>query len=298
MMSQVNLDLFDLFPASFNENIYRDNYNDLSGLNIEQLYGHWNAYGLEEGRASSFIESRLHVLEIISRSNSVLEIGPFDNPFVERLRDRVRVINYADYCSTEELLERARNIKGRNSQNVPEINFVVKSGLGTIKQEFHCVVSVQVLEHQPDLIQHLLDVSRIVSKGGVYIFIVPNKTCMFDHFIPESYITEVVAAYQEQRKKPSIRSVIEHRAFSRHNFINCDNPFYHQTSETRRLIENAVSEFKNNDYCDVHCWYFTHKSIRALLAGLIAMEYLPNKARFNSYYLNQYEEIAVVVSFS
>nr|WP_051205402.1 hypothetical protein [Salinimicrobium xinjiangense] len=115
-----------------------------------------------------------------------------------------------------------------------------------INEKFDNVVSSHCIEHQPDLIQHLNDVSQILFPEGKYYLIIPNKRYCFDHFNCESKLEDVLNAHEEKRIKHSLRSVITHRlSMQTHN-----DPFMHwkgnhgERSGDLGIIKQALSEFK------------------------------------------------------
>jgi SAM-dependent methyltransferase len=181
---------------------------------------------------------------------------------------------YADYLSTNELKDRAKNIAGRNPDSVPKIDFDLKRGpLHEVVagKKFEVVFSSHVVEHMPDLISHFHEILSVLNDDGAYVFIVPDKRLCFDYFIPETQMPEVLAAHFERRQKPTLKSVIEHRVFTRHDFTSADNPFLFFNERTRTAAESAYREFMDNAYVDVHCWQFTPRSMRNLLKGINAM---------------------------
>lgn len=205
------------------------------------------------------IYDRKSLLSKVSLVESVLEIGPFDRPLVIGSN-----VSYLDVLTQEQLKERAIAISGHSPNNVPFINFVGKSGVvrETQGMQFDAIVSSHLLEHQPDLIGHLIDVVQSLKPGGMYIAIIPDKGKCFDYFIPTSKIPEILAAYFEGRRKPSIRSVIEHRAFTVHDYLDLSsqNPFKTYSNEILDKVHAAFHEFSTQEYVDVHCWQFTLES--------------------------------------
>ena len=256
---------------------YRLNNPDLGSFSDEQLAKHYKNYGKKEGRIISSIGTRKEFLNLLSGKTSLLEIGVFDAPsldFLAESRD-TPIIHYADYLGRDDLIFRARQI-GRNPHNVPEIRWVLAEGYKQIDVNYDAVVSHHCVEHQPDLVAHLWDVKSILKSGGWYLFSVPNKNFCFDHFIQESTIVDVLTAYYLKCKKPSFKSVLEHRVFTSHVFQDGISPYDSEIPYMKNRFQTAFEEFCDNEYVDVHCWQFTPDSLRKIFKQLAAFELVPN----------------------
>lgn len=217
--------------------------------------------------------------------SNALEIGPFDRPVLAGLSNHGCRVYYADFLSSEELRERAAASDGRDPGGVPTIDYVLRhKPLNQIAERFDAVASFHCAEHQPDLIRHLQDALNLLTEGGQYLCVLPNKLQCFDYFIPVSELPEILAAYYERRTKPPLRSVIEHRAFTSHTFMNNPhNPLTDPDWTVREMTEHAVKEFGAHEYVDVHCWYFTPDSVCSVVRGLKNLGFLPPALRFDVY---------------
>ena len=140
-----NLLLVDKKTAElFNEELYLKLNPDVKKAGIDAKE-HFLKYGINEGRPwQDYPESknlsvgeiipfkfdnRDQFLSILENYNSMLEIGCFDKPSLEKFRKNKNVIiSYADWLSKEQLQERASKIKGRNKNDVPEIKYVLAEG--------------------------------------------------------------------------------------------------------------------------------------------------------------------------
>ena len=289
----------------FNEALYLKLNPDVKKAGIDAKE-HFLKYGINEGRhwqdysesknllvgeiIQSKFENRDKFLSILKNYNSILEIGCFDKPSLEKFRKNKNIIiSYADWLSKEQLQERASKIKGRNKNDVPEIKYVLAEGYEQIKFNYEAVVSHHCIEHQPDLVAHFNEIYKIISNKGTYFASIPNKNECFDHFIPESSILDVVLAFLEKRTKPSLKSVLEHRAFISHNWLKDENPFKSLNPKRMDLYKQHFDEFNNSDYVDVHCWQFTPESFHLIMnqlhiLGLInpisSLEIYPNIGEF------------------
>lgn len=272
-----------MFPPEVDCSIYRTLHQDLAGFDDAQLIEHWESFGLSEGRTASQINDRFGLMSLLKPCCSILEIGVFDSPSVEFLRDETRTIHYADWLDKESLRSRAALIAGRHPDNVPDIHYLLSQGYSQITERYDAVVSHHCIEHQPNLIQHLTDVHSILNPGGWYLFSVPDKRRCFDHFIPESTIVDVLEAFYIQRAKPALKSVIEHRCFTRHVYSATTDPYISSSAELRTCLDNALQEYTSRDYVDVHCWQFTPYGFKRLYGQLRNLGFVPPYREFCVY---------------
>ena len=272
----------------FNEDIYLELNLDVKKAGIDPKE-HFLKFGINEGRPwkaspkgkelliGEIIEFKFHhrdeFLSLLENCNSMLEIGCFDKPSLERFRKKNDVtISYADWLSKDELQERASKIDGRNKNNVPEIKYVLAKGYEQINFNYEAVVSHHCIEHQPNLVAHFNEIYKIIKNKGTYFASIPNKNECFDHFLPESNILDVVLAFLKKRTKPSLKSVLEHRAFISHNWIKDENPFESLNPNRMVLFRKHFDEFHNSNYVDVHCWQFTPESFHLIMNQLHILE--------------------------
>lgn len=262
--------MISALPPVFDVNFYRDASADLAAMSAAELASHFDIFGRAEGRPPSPYALRENFLKLIADSADILEIGPFTNPAL-----RGPQVKYFDVLDRDGLILRAHE-HAFVAVDPPEIHFVSSTGdLSVINQIFDVVFSSHCVEHQPDLVQHLQDVHKLLRPGGAYVLIIPDKRYCFDHFIPESTLTEIVAAHLERRRVDSMRSVIEHRAFVTHN-----DPLRHRAGDhgelaaVRERAENAAEERRQADgsYIDVHALQFTPQSFERLVAELTALK--------------------------
>ncbi len=209
----------------------------------------------------------------IPKEVSILEIGPFYSPICVGNN-----VKYFDILNRESLVKRAKQIdESINSERIPFIEYVSPTGdLSVINEPFDVIVSSHAVEHQLDLIDHLQKTSKLLRTGGKYYLIVPDKRYCFDHFMNASTIADVINAHMVKPTKTSIKSVIEHRALSTHN-----NAFKHWVglhksdhSIISSKIKNALTEYTESNYVDVHSWYFTPKSFSNIIKLLHQLSYV------------------------
>jgi SAM-dependent methyltransferase len=260
---------------------YRNNYPDLKDFNSQQLLNHFCKYGLVEGRYGRDIALRENLIKGLDSELSCLEIGPFLNPVT-----RGKNVKYFDVLDKNGLIERANRI-GYEGQLVENIDYVSEFGdLSVVTENFDIVISAHCIEHQPDLIKHLVQVESILKTDGTYFLIVPDKRYCFDSLIAESTIAEVIQAHKDARSVHLLRSVIEHRALTTHNSaLDHWQGNHGKSPPSEALAERilaALDEFDaaNGSYVDVHAWQFTPFSFFGLMKMLKTMRFISLEVKF------------------
>lgn len=218
--------------------------------------------------------SREHFIKSIPSEKSILEIGPFFNPVCVGNN-----VEYFDILNQEALKERATEIGYKDAiDRIPHIDYVSPIGdLNIIHKKFDTVISCHAIEHQLDLISHLQSVSKMLVDGGCYCLIIPDKRYCFDHFMAPSTIAEVIQNFYEKKLVHSLKSVVEHRALTTHNY-----PMQHWKDEhgdrpdMECKIEMAIKEYEEarGQNIDVHAWYFTPISFETIITLLNKLKYI------------------------
>jgi SAM-dependent methyltransferase len=225
--------------------------------------------------------TKLEFINSLPKNSSVLEIGPFYSPFCKGSN-----VKYFDILDTAALTDRALQINPDiNIKDIPAIDYVSATGdLSIIDEIFDAVFSSHVIEHQWDIINHLQKVSSLLSKGGKYYLMIPDKRYCFDYFNTVSTIADIINANAEKRKKHTLKNVIEHRAFITHNdparHWKGDHGFVDSAANRAKLIDeiaerikNAVTEYNTHESVDVHAWYFTPDSFAEIIGILYKLKY-------------------------
>jgi len=258
------------FPEEFHADAYKQFNQDLKSLNDMELRAHFDIHGRNEGRQANQISNRKAFIECIPSGSKILEIGPFHRPITSGAN-----IDYADYLSREALIKRAEqlNVPQESYKNIPEIKFVLGGmELKDIRNDYDVVVSSHCIEHQPDLIEHLLQVQMLISKKrGFYFLLIPDKRYCYDALISESIISDVLDAHFDSRKNHSLKNVISFYALHTHN-----DPKKHWADKGRinafptpstERIKLALDHWQSAQgaYIDVHAWQFTPNSFAKII---------------------------------
>jgi len=214
-------------------------------------------------------------LKSIPENLKILEIGPFYTPM-----HRGENVKYFDVLDREQLVERAKQLDlSYKVENIPHIHYVSPTAdLTIVDEKFDAIFSSHVIEHQFDLIDHLQKASHLLSNGGKYYLIIPDKRFCFDHYQQTSTIVDVIIAHREKRTKHSLKNVLEHRAFLTHNVaVDHWNGKHGELTGIADNIKNAIAEYDDKDYIDVHSLFFTPTSFVEIMNLLNELAYIDFK---------------------
>ena len=206
------------FPPATDLDYYRRAYPELNQFADDVLAEHCKRFAAEQGRSTCFYDRREYLQAALQKNIDdnhlkALEISPWDNPFL-----RGETVKYFEVVSGDDLRKATVGVKRRLDTLPAKIDFVGANGdLGVVNETFDIVFSSHVIEHTPDLVEHLRGVSRLLNKGGLYILIVPDKRYCFDHYNAETTLGEVIDAFANERKIPRLADVIGHACTRTHN---------------------------------------------------------------------------------
>jgi len=221
------------------------------------------------------IIDRLTFQEKIDPTKLSLEIGALNNPIFEpKLYPNLKFI---DVFSTEQLKQNYKDHPDVDINTIVNVDYVWKGQkyielIPDIK--FEQVFSSHNIEHQPNLIEYLNNISSVLNPGGLVYLVIPDKRYCFDHYIEESNIIDILSADIRQDKKPQISTLFKagfqstHNEPERHwnndfdinklNNLNDVNTINILTEKYNHL--KSVYNFNKYSYIDTHVWQFTPKS--------------------------------------
>src|SRR6266403_2256897 len=264
-------------PPDFNAALYRKHNPDLGHVSDDGLAEHYQQSGALEGRVASLISSRAAFLNLLPDTSTLLEIGPFCSPCAKGAN-----VRYFDVFDREQLRKRAKDY-GLDPDLCPHIDYVSsKNSLAGILERFSAALSSHCIEHQPDLVRHLNEVSDILDVNGRYFILMPDYRYCLDHFRSPSTIADVLGAHLQQRVFHDPRSILEYRLLRTHN----DSNRHWAGEHGQRIIEENPEELMpsieeashfSEYYIDTHAWYLTPASLREIIkhlrrAGLCNLE--------------------------
>ena len=223
-----------------------------------------------------FTYHRQSLTNDIDLANSTgIEIGPLVNPMVRKSESNV---HYVDRATTEELKEWYAKDPALNVDDIMDISYVwgdqsLAEATGGEEQFDYCIAS-HVIEHIPDLITWLNEISSVLKPGGIASFAVPDRHYTFDYLRPETTLADLVDAHLKKLRKPTSRHIYDHFA----NFAEVDvmtawskdfKPDQLKRKNTKERIYGVCKDALENDkYIDSHCSVFSFDSFFNLLQGI------------------------------
>lgn len=266
-----------VLPSHLDPECYRALNPDLQVMTDAELFRHFHAHGKHEGRIGSRFSLREHFGELLSGCYEALEIGPDMSPTI-----RGPAVKYFDLLDEDAIRQRALARGVVNIAEPPHIDFVSPTGdLSIVTGTYDAVVSSHCIEHQPDLIQHLKDVGRLLKPGGKYALWAPDKRYCFDQSLAESTIADVLQAHAECRKVHNLATIVQNRALTTHNDAARhwadDHTDPGRWSGIAERAQMAIREFVETKgaYLDAHAWRVTPDSFRFLIDQLVEMGMSP-----------------------
>tara|TARA_B100001123_G_C15238897_1_gene998286 strand:+ start:392 stop:1486 length:1095 start_codon:yes stop_codon:yes gene_type:complete len=226
-----------------------------------------------------------------ARRLSGLEIGPLDRPLIEKssLHSEGEVF-YLDHLSTEDLKNKYHSDATVDVDAIVEVDFVCSDGnfKRILEQrQFDYVVASHVIEHVPNPISWLQGLFGILKPGGFVFLVVPDKRFTFDYERPVTTFGNLLEAFFDKRKIPSVANVYDH--YSTALKIDggkvwsglLDGADVVPLASKELALETANDVRNNKNYHDVHVSIFTPWSFFRILEHLIENEmFLPEVALF------------------
>jgi len=261
-----------VLPPMLELDCYRLLHADLRSLSDQQLISHYQRFGEPEGRRSNSIATRNDFAALVPRGARSLEIGPFYTPLLRGSNTK-----YFDRLTQAELIARAESL-ALPTADVPAIDFVSHAcDLSIVNESFEYILSSHCIEHNPDLIGHLQNVERLLVPGGRYFVLAPDKRYCFDHYRAVSTIADVIDAHEEKRTLHTLANVLGSHVLATHNdcgrhWAGDHGPYMADVEHGTRVGLGQYREAAGA-YIDVHGWFFTPASAKALFCQLPPLGY-------------------------
>lgn len=201
----------------------------------------------------------------------ILEIGPYNFPALQGQN-----VKYFDIMTSEELRNRAANEKlSEDVIKVPnKIDYVSRNGdMTIIKDKFDIVFSSHNIEHQIDLVNHLNQVADILTNNGKFYLFIPDKRYCFDHYIPESSLSDIIAEhYRTEKQDHPLRTILAMECETTHN--NTKHHWRNNSGEVSgkdyKCYQKALNKYNEaqGKYIDAHRWRFTPQQFKFIIEEL------------------------------
>ncbi|MCX5864976.1 MAG: methyltransferase domain-containing protein [Deltaproteobacteria bacterium] len=233
----------------------------------------------------------------VTREGRGIEIGPWCNPVApKRSGYNCRILDVFDTATLRQRAGVDPGIPESAIAGIEEVDFVGSStciadlvGASDTMGTFDYIVSSHNFEHLPDPLKFLQGCEKVLRPGGVLSMAIPDRRCCFDYFRPHSSLAELLAAFFEQRERPTQAQIFERWSLQARRVMNGEEAISFPLAEDMSSILPFDSlhtafamwqDFVGNPdelYRDTHCWVFTPASCELILAdlrflGLIAFE--------------------------
>ncbi len=212
-----------------------------------------------------------------------LEIGPLASPVVLKNEGQIR---YLDHANTEELRKKYSTdqlMKDRLDEIV-EVDYVLNGATKVFDvvepdAPFDYVIASHLIEHMPDPVGWLADISRILRPGGILSLVVPDKRYTFDINRTPTEISEIVDSYLRQLSQPSYKQFYDFFAKAISGTVDtaavwagtanyqsvvradCADPDVAALDACRTLLQSG-------EFVDAHCQVFTPDSFLNIFESL------------------------------
>jgi SAM-dependent methyltransferase len=221
--------------------------------------------------------SRPLFIASIPRNGLALETGALDKPILGRNVQNLRVLDVMD---TETLRNKYARDPNVNIRNIANVDYVWSGQLYSdlISERFDTIVSSHNIEHQPDLIAYLTNLSSVLQENGSVYLMIPDYRYCFDAFKRASTIIDVLGANISESRAPTATSILYSMAHDSHN-----DPVRHwkgdhgppidltDATKLRILYTQLKSRFTATPYIDTHVWTFTPTTFCQIMHTLLQM---------------------------
>ncbi|MDE2384166.1 MAG: class I SAM-dependent methyltransferase [Alphaproteobacteria bacterium] len=206
--------------------------------------------------------------------SSGLEIGALDRPAVTRKEGN---IFYVDRAKTSALKREYAKVTTISTANIVDVDAVwgeMTLGQCVGRRKFDYVVASHVVEHVPDLVSWLKEISAVLRGGGTLRLAAPDRRYTFDFLAHETDLAQVLDAYLRKSRMPTSRQVLEFCYWAR---IVDENEAWRGALKPESLQRKFTVEYalklarttlKTGVYQDAHCWFFTIHSFARLFLEL------------------------------
>lgn len=222
------------------------------------------------------------MMDKIDSQGKILEIGPLNQPFFSKNEFDVY---YADIKGTDEVKERYSYLN--DESNIVSIDYVITDTYeNTFKDEgikFDYVFLSHVLEHIPDPISFLLDISTVLSANGKICLLLPDKEFTFDHYRENSSFIDMFDMYVRGEKISTPRLMLDSMLCTTNE--NKASSYWDKGAEKYpapnvdvciETYYNFINDFDNQSF-DGHYWVFTDRSFLNILENMLKVNLLPYK---------------------
>lgn len=210
------------------------------------------------------------------------EIGALDKPLITRTQADVIYVDYADADTLRADHAGDTNVDTQAIQvdavwrHCTLAQAIYGDNPPPREQRLSCVLASHVIEHVPDLVLWLVEIHQVLQPEGQLRLAIPDCRYSFDILRRPSNLADVLAAFIQGDKAPSVRAVLDHCLHA----VSVDAAAVWRGEVDRaalrtqgaytfaRCMEAARDRQEHQGYYPVHCWTFTPRSLAEICAEL------------------------------
>jgi SAM-dependent methyltransferase len=196
-----------------------------------------------------------------------LEIGPLFSPLVLRGEADVR---YVDIQSAADLREHYKGDPAVKLDDIVDADYILIQADGSVLSvgeaaaagaPFDWILASHVIEHIPDLVAWLRDLSSIMSPGARLSLVIPDRRYCFDALRPPTTVGDILLAHDNRDTRPSARAVFDY--FSSVVTVSTADLWEGVVPDSSALIytidqaAGMLERSRGGEYMDSHVWLFT-----------------------------------------
>jgi SAM-dependent methyltransferase/predicted O-methyltransferase YrrM len=217
----------------------------------------------------------------LSRGRGI-EIGALATPLVRKSEADIRYVDWADRDALA-----AKYAGDPNVDVAALVDVDCLWGERTLAEcfpndpGFDFVIASHVVEHVPDMIGWLQEISAVLRPGGRLYLAVPDRRYTFDYYRRTSGLAEFIGAYLTRARRPTPAQIFDQGAYfaqldpASTTKITPDPAAHLNVAKLRQALEVAKAVATQPQYLDVHCWTFTPRSMLETLIALADLGLLP-----------------------
>jgi SAM-dependent methyltransferase len=196
-----------------------------------------------------------------------LEIGPLFSPLVLRGEADIR---YVDIQSAADLREHYKGDPAVKLDDIVDADYILIQADGSVLSvgeaaaagaPFDWILASHVIEHIPDLVTWLRDLSSIMSPGARLSLVIPDRRYCFDALRPPTTVGDILLAHDNRDTRPSARAVFDY--FSSVVTVSTADLWEGVVPDSSALIytidqaAGMLERSRGGEYMDSHVWLFT-----------------------------------------
>jgi len=237
------------------------------------------AYPLAVLRRRRYLFGRFKIDE-----TRVLELGALDMPTFE---PQEAAVDYMDYYSDEEFRQIAsKGGLSRPLNSLVSVNHVVKTKrfAAEVSQRYDLIIAAHVIEHIPDPIAWLSELTELLEPGGRIFLAIPDRRYTLDYKRKETSPLDLVRAFRSDAKVPDLYSIADFYFYKRniHGREVWSDPgvVERKIAEPGPTLKEALEKAERalasgSEHANVHCNVFSFPTFKEVWEGIKQVGLLP-----------------------